>query len=540
MIRKVFYLAILAPLLTIGEAKKESKLTLINPKFFPSGKYAKSKKFGKCDPLWAIDGDDPSDHMKRFPKGTNLWVWYWKNKAGPCQGAAKGLREDSFRVQIYEAVDGVTKFEAWPGITNNKEAFFKFSQLSVCQNADFTRCTQCQRQVTGKKDFKCARRGRCTSPHYPYVEGGKAPIRFICSSKTKGQYVEVALPPEEARKWGYSNSRWSRKKYVVDLIEITAFGYISPTANPTSNMTCQCENGRGASGKECPSAEAFKCSTCNAGYQLKGDECVNMCTAGYHMKGDKCVKNRCICVGGTADLDCPKNNAVKCTSCNVGFYFQADKSCKASNQECLKRMYAGLSKTNLAIDVKWVNGSILLSKRGYGYSVHKLAKFKDLTIKSYTIETGVKSYRLRATIGWIPINKTCTPLYRKRRWAQWKPGRCTDFKNRGGNKNSGIGRNTIRSWSFEGMQALSYGGRRWDKGRWVVKTSLQRKANGIEPYVTVEFEDGKVENYPKPKVKYSGKKGRAIEDLQWDNLVPAIAIRSTNSPIKVVDAECDQ
>lgn len=507
MIRKVLCLVIVTPLLTIGAAKVESQLTLTNARFSPSGKYVRLQDGSKCIPQLAIDGDAPPDHYGKEEKDSTLYSYYINNRAGPCNGAAQGKKGDSLHVEIEErasppgalattptfwwSVDGVTRFEAWPGVGwKFEEPFWRFSQLLVCQNADFTKCRRCHRQ-TGKR-CRWSYEGRCAPESYPYIPGGKAPITYRCNPrKTRGRYVKVIVPPHNGKRWGHRSARYAK----FGLIEISAFGNVIP------------------------------------------------CGEGYKLVGDQCVGNQCYCDNGTGahGSDCPNIKEAKCIACNTGFYLLADNSCKVSNQQCLQRMMKSLSNENLLVNVTWVNGYILMSRIAGRSGVH-LAKFEDVTIKSYTVETGLVKF-IDAHIGWIPVEKICK-AYNHVGYYQRIAGSCYNIDKLGlspfgRNKNSGIGRNARPIWYFEGKKyAIKYDGSHkwnmmrynWRRNRWLVKTTLQRKTNDMWPTVSVEFEDGQIDtfsSFPSTYGKY----------LQWDNLVPGISVGSGS--FRVVDAECD-
>jgi len=273
----------------------------------------------------------------------------------------------------------------------------------------------------------------------------------------------------------------------------------------------------GAVDKDCLSAKTFKC---------------NSCAEGYDLKDGQCVKRRCSCANGIGaeGIQCPKNIKHKCVSCNSGAYLLKDKTCKVSNQKCLLRMFNSLIKEKLYVDVTWKHGYILVSRRN---STRSVAKFGDLTIKSYTIKTVYN--RIIASIGWVPMEKTCSPS------TQWEPGRCYDaHRNRGTDfhyhKNSGIGKHALGFWNFDGSKTRFRKAKEWFNGQWLIKTTLKRKVFGVWPKVTMKYEDGTVETFPLPRKAWR----RWYEKyFRFETLVPGVAVGGGSAKLKVVDAECD-
>jgi len=501
MIGSMFFLVTL----TEAAGRVEVQLNLTNAYFSPSRKYHEDWD-GSCLPEYAVDGDAPPNHYNNYSAYGSLWKYYNSNQAGPCNGAAEGLRGDSLHLEIEEAVAAVSRFDAWPGIGHwLEEPFFKLSQLHVCENANYTVCVTCKR----KTYKKCKKKLDCAPNGYPYIANGRAPVWFKCKKrKTKGRYVKVFVPDTPG------TTDWPK----FGLIEITGFGFVK--RNPPK--VCQCENGRGATGKDCPSAESFKCSNCGEG---------------YYLEKHKCVENQCSCDRGTgaSHFDCPKHNEPKCIACNAGSYLLGE-TCMVANQ-CLLRMYQSLSQEDLYLDVEWVDGHILVSPSESGGL--RMAKFGDLKIDSYTVETGFlgRDYRfdINANIGWVPINKTCGV-------SPWQPGYCGDSKNFKGtdyyhNKNSGIGRHVRDKWKFEGKEINIKDGRNWYIDRWVVKSTIERReyVDGVFPKISIEFEDGLVDTF------YAIRYRHRFKWIKWDELVPAISLNKIDGNdiwMKVIDAEC--
>lgn len=110
---------------------------------------------------------------------------------------------------------------------------------------------------------------------------------------------------------------------------------------------CSCENGEEATGTQCPTNGATKCTSCNSGNQLIGTTCSGKecncqngrgatgtscpangdwscasCYLGYHVNGRRyCNQNECKCTSGraggtgTTGTSCPAHDAHKCESC---------------------------------------------------------------------------------------------------------------------------------------------------------------------------------------------------------------------------------
>ena len=95
-------------------------------------------------------------------------------------------------------------------------------------------------------------------------------------------------------------------------------GYFrGPNGNCVQNI-CVCPNGTPATGPDCTTNNATKCSKCNTGYNLNADNC---------------VQNICVCPNGTpvSGVDCTTNNAIKCSKCGPGFHLVGD-SCQPNPQ----------------------------------------------------------------------------------------------------------------------------------------------------------------------------------------------------------------
>lgn len=79
---------------------------------------------------------------------------------------------------------------------------------------------------------------------------------------------------------------------------------------------CSCKNGYGFKGSECP---------------VQRESC-KICKPGFHLVGVFCKANECICsdgIGARGD-NCPEQGAVKCASCNSGYWLDVDgaKECR--------------------------------------------------------------------------------------------------------------------------------------------------------------------------------------------------------------------
>ena len=511
-----------------------SKFTFTNARFDDGGNV--SNYDGDCVAGLAIDGDAPPDHYDKYQEAgyDSMWTYYNANQAGPCNGAAQGNKGASLLLEIEESVEGVTSFEAWPGIGWwFGDPFYKLSSVEVCENADYTSCSSCKRKTTpkcGKKFLGCSPNG------YPYTNGGKAPISYKCKKSAKGKYVKVIVPPAPGKKWGAANQDYAQ----FGLIEISGFGYITP--DPI--VTCQCENGNGVEGDECPSSETYKCAACNPGYHL-------------NQENNLCEENLCNCDNGAgaSGLSCPKKNDNKCASCNPGFYLK-NNNCKRSNRSCLLKMFNSLeSNENLFVDVSWEDDSYIkvATRPSVDNSNMKLAKFKDLTINSFTVETGFVDY-LDANIGWIPSEKQCAPD-EKPFVDLWEPGSCWDYETGRGDdsykpyyasSNSGVGRQTGNRWSYEGRDLVMKKGPWWKNDRWLVKANLDRTTvfNPVWPVVSVQFLDGPEEDELGTEVfKIKGKTTKYLETyIEWDTLVPAVGIAKSagdEAELRIVDAECE-
>ena len=222
-------------------------------------------------------------------------------------------------------------------------------------------------------------------------------------------------------------------------------------------------------------------------------------------------------------------------------------------------MYDSLTDLNRFVDVAWEDDSyIKISTRpSIDNSNIKLAKFEDLKMDSFTVETGFVQSHDGLQIGWLPKEKTCYPDADDDRGytALWGPGECWDYDSGRdtpfyAGKNSGIGRASRNRYEFEGQSETVKKPRKginWHYDRWVVKNSVQRNFRDGWPKVTTEFLDGPDGRWVKGDSDFFAgpKKSKTriamAEKLVYDNLVPGIGIGKVAGKeveIRVVDAEC--
>merc|ERR550519_1368221 len=118
---------------------------------------------------------------------------------------------------------------------------------------------------------------------------------------------------------------------------------------------CVCDNGKGSEGDECGTSGEKKCASCNAGFDLSGNECIQLtckcdngtpgtdcavkdgascatCHANYKKSGNKCEPKTCKCDNGlpVGNGDCDNELDQRCQSvgCNGGYKYNAGtKSC---------------------------------------------------------------------------------------------------------------------------------------------------------------------------------------------------------------------
>lgn len=134
--------------------------------------------------------------------------------------------------------------------------------------------------------------------------------------------------------------------------------------NPGTCVTnqCNCPNGVGARGQDCPRHDAVECVSCSDGYFLQdststcvlkqcactngvgarstacpehnADKCAS-CSGGYYLKDFSCAVNQCACANGvgTSGTACSSNGAPDCASCNVGFR-QVGNACESNMCTC--------------------------------------------------------------------------------------------------------------------------------------------------------------------------------------------------------------
>mmetsp|Transcript_58936 Transcript_58936/g.140399 ORF Transcript_58936/g.140399 Transcript_58936/m.140399 type:complete len:1279 (+) Transcript_58936:52-3888(+) len=164
-------------------------------------------------------------------------------------------------------------------------------------------------------------------------------------------------------------------------------GYESAAGNTCVFKKCTCSNGKLAQGTDCPSNGNAKCMSCDAGFRLEKDQCLqNLCTcnhgtavsgascdvhqkhecaactdANYELINGKCVYKICTCANGdrAEGSACPNHGAKKCAKCDGGFRLGAGStSCLQNVCSCAN----GNAATGASCDV---------------HDAHKCASCKD-------------------------------------------------------------------------------------------------------------------------------------------------------------------
>ncbi|CAJ1415158.1 unnamed protein product, partial [Effrenium voratum] len=153
-------------------------------------------------------------------------------------------------------------------------------------------------------------------------------------------------------------------------------GYESAAGNTCVFKKCTCSNGKLAQGTDCPSNGNAKCMSCDAGFRLEKDQCLqNLCTcnhgtavsgascdvhqkhecaactdANYELINGKCVYKICTCANGdrAEGSACPNHGAKKCAKCDGGFRLGAGStSCLQNVCSCAN----GNAATGASCDV---------------------------------------------------------------------------------------------------------------------------------------------------------------------------------------------
>ncbi|CAD7930071.1 unnamed protein product [Amoebophrya sp. A25] len=167
---------------------------------------------------------------------------------------------------------------------------------------------------------------------------------------------------------------------------------------------CECKNGKGASGAECPMHGSAVCVSCDEdeGFKLDGDECIprecrcahgeapigkkcpkgrdeegEYCSScyedeGYHMtkKIDICEVNECTCKNGEPSMGatCAKHDTEHCASCNVEGGFELNPK---TNSTCRERVCTcGNGTAAVGVDCP-ETGSLMCTKCEPGYDLNE-------------------------------------------------------------------------------------------------------------------------------------------------------------------------
>ena len=94
---------------------------------------------------------------------------------------------------------------------------------------------------------------------------------------------------------------------------------------------CKCEYGDGEEGENCKEHNHKNCARCKNGFEkvvINGKNvCQKQCPSGYHPHENRCVLKKCKCDNGTPAVEssCPEDNANKCVKCNNGYILKNSK-----------------------------------------------------------------------------------------------------------------------------------------------------------------------------------------------------------------------
>ena len=403
--------------------------------------------------------------------------------------------------------NGVSSFRIYPAVDNSNiddnvdlgtgygwdnkyaDALYKLATLRVCEEG-FNPCTTCKRLNPSNKSDRCSKSGKvwqpdCAMKPTPGYPMNHRYLEFDCfklKSDKNPTKRHVRLDVKSQTNFGWGNSVFSRPGF----LEIEAYGHA---------QKCECDNGVGADLDQCPNGEKVCQDACDTGFNFNADE-------------KTCTGNTCICPLGepATGAECTEEGAELCLSCSdTNNYYLENNRCKSKATSCLDRMFQNLETRTSFVDVSQdEDGGIIVQARedsesGFGgkFGYPKLARFNDLSITSFTVDTGpIPSISWEGagkdmdfSIGWSHIDKVCPDT--KGRQSFFAPGKCV---NGGASGDAGVGMDYLGQVWYSGARIKPFGKTSFsssvNKGQVKITATRERKDSSLgESWSTSEFPD---------------------------------------------------